>query len=1005
MVVCDRCGVESPGTFRFCGGCGAPLEAQAPVRETRKVVTALFCDVVGSTTLGEEIDPEALRAVMQRYFAEMRATIERHGGTVEKFIGDAVVALFGVPQIHEDDALRAVRAAAEIRERLPALAAEVGVVLRFRTGVNTGSVLASEGDTLTVGDAMNVAARLEQTAGEGEIVLGPETYQLVRHAVEAQPLEPLTLKGKSQPVAAFRLISLDAAAPVIARRHDTPFVGRERQLRRLRDGWSRAVEESGCHLFTLLGSAGVGKSRLVRELLGDIGEDATMLSGRCLYYGEGITFWPLIEALTPLGAHGQRVLDLLTAGGAASADELFLEVRLLLESLAAERPLILHIDDLQWAEAMLLDLIDHVADLSRGAPILILCTARPELLEERPAWAGGKLNATTVLLEPLGDEACAALVERLGDGLDEQARARAVAASQGNPLFLEEMIALAREGDSDSVPPTIQALLGARLERLATEDREVLECGAIEGEVFHGLAVRALVGAAASGEVEPRLAGLVRKELIRPHPATIGDDGAFRFRHLLIRDAAYDGLPKAVRADLHERFADWLEEFALDLAELDEIAAWHLEQAVRYRRELGREVEPALARRAAGRLETAGRRAGERSDVVAARSFLERAFALTGEAGEERARIAVELAATLIDAGSFVAVEDLLRIAESRPATAAVAALHRIVLQLHVDPDRALATVEATLPGLLDELAALDDQRALANARLVAFRSHWVRSRAQPAGVEALLAAESARAAGDERLRARALGEYVATLLFGPEPAQSMRAKLDAIAADSPGPLLAAFIGWARGEAARMAGDYDDAVALVEHSVEAMRAMGLDVLAAAAAQQLGSVYVAAGNPGGAVIALEQADAVLTGLGERSYRSTVQAQLARAHEACGERAAARAAVELAEELGSADDAINFAITHPVRARLALAEGNAQAAERWARSGVDYAFKTDFLSFRGQALLTLAQVLAASGRGGDATEAADKALAEFEAKGDQPGAGQANVLLAELGAASA
>ena len=301
MIVCARCATESPEGFRFCPGCGAALaEAPAP-RQSRKVVTALFCDVTGSTALGEELDPEALRGVLNRYFAEMRSIIERHGGTVEKFIGDAVMAVFGIPTVHEDDALRAVRAAAEIRDRLPAVAQDVRVTLRFRTGVNTGSVLTGEGETLAVGDAVNVAARLEQAAAPGEIVIGEETLALVRDAVQVEALAPLELKGKSEPVAAFRLVSVDADAPGIARHLDAPLVGRERELALLRQAWDRAVLESGCHLFTLIGEAGVGKSRLVGELLAGIAERATVLRGRCLHYGEGITFWPLVEALMAVG--------------------------------------------------------------------------------------------------------------------------------------------------------------------------------------------------------------------------------------------------------------------------------------------------------------------------------------------------------------------------------------------------------------------------------------------------------------------------------------------------------------------------------------------------------------------------------------------------------------------------------------------------------------------------------------------------------------------------------
>jgi class 3 adenylate cyclase len=389
MAICARCGAENPEGFRFCGQCTAPLADQDSRRSSRKVVTALFCDVTGSTTLGEQLDPEVFRGVLNRYFGEIRATIERHGGTVEKFIGDAVMAVFGIPRVREDDALRAVRAAAEIRERLPQVAEEVGVALRFRTGVNTGPVLIGEGENLAVGDAVNLAARLEQAAEPGEIVLGEETIRLVRAAVTVEALEPLELKGKSERVAAFRLITVDPAAAGFARHMDVPLVGREPELALLHQAWDRAVRESRCHLLTLLGEAGVGKSRLVSELLSAVADQATVLRGRCLHYGEGITFWPLVEALMPVGEPAAQVLQHLSRGGLAAPEELFWEVRRLLESLAAQRPVVLYLDDLQWAEAMLLDLLDHVADLSRGAPILLLCTARPELLDDRPAWGAG----------------------------------------------------------------------------------------------------------------------------------------------------------------------------------------------------------------------------------------------------------------------------------------------------------------------------------------------------------------------------------------------------------------------------------------------------------------------------------------------------------------------------------------------------------------------------------------------------------------------------------------
>jgi class 3 adenylate cyclase len=1000
MEVCAQCGAESPDGFRFCGSCGAAVgRQQDPQCQTRKVVTALFCDVTGSTALGEELDPEVLRGVLNRYFEDMRATIERHGGTVEKFIGDAVMAVFGIPRVHEDDALRAVRAAAEIRDRLPAVAKEAGVTLRFRTGVNTGPVLMGEGENLAIGDAVNVAARLEQGAAPGEIVLGAETLRLVRDAVEVEALEPLELKGKSEPVAAYRLLTLDRSAPGIARHLDAQLVGRERELRLLREAWERVVGESGCHLFTLLGAAGVGKSRLIAELLAGIDGQATVLRGRCLPYGEGITFWPLIEALGSAGAEAQLVLERLGGGGAAVPQELFWEVRRLLESLAKQRPLVLHIDDLQWAEPMLLDLLDHVVDLSRGAPILLLCSARPELLEDRAGWAGGKLNAASVLLEPLGPDAAAALLARLGDGLDRQVQERIVRASEGNPLFLEEMASLASEGGTTTVPPTIQALLSARLERLALEERDLLERGAVEGEVFHRLAVLALAEEGLASELEPRLAALVRKELIRPHPATFEGDDAFRFRHLLIRDAAYEGLPKAVRAELHERFAAWLEQSAR-LPELDEIVGWHLEQTLRYARELGHEADPVLIERAAGRLHAAGRRAGDRSDPAAARNLLDRALALARPDGSLRALIAVDLADQLTDVGEYDRVDELLSIGESEPELAGLAALARFEWGLRAQRGQGVGTIESLLPGLLEGFERTGDERGIARTHMAWCFAHWLKSRATPAGEHAALAAEHARLAGDEGLRARALSFYLTTLVFGPLSTAEIAAEADAIERDANGAYVAVWLDTVRGRLADLAGRFDEAERLTERAADGLLEMGLMTLAGGQQQFLAWIRQRAGDRLGALAALQEGDKVLADLNEHAYRSTTQAMIAEAHAEAGDRDSALAALELSESLGGPEDTINFVFTHGVRARLALVEGDHGQAERWARSALDYANRTDFYWSLAGAKLVLARVLAETGRTSEAEQELQAALGLYRAKGDLPATAEVETLLAAL-----
>ncbi len=997
MAICERCGTESPSGFRFCGGCGAELPQASEAHDARKVVTALFCDVVGSTALGEELDPEALHHSLSRYFVAISETIERHGGTVQKFAGDAVLAVFGIPRVHEDDALRAVRAADEISGCLPRVAEEIGVTLRVRTGLNTGLVLSDQGRTLAMGDAVNVAARLEQAAKPGEILLGAETLRLVRDAVEVEALEPLTLKGKAEPVPAFRLLRVDPVTAGSARRLDVPLVNREPEVRLLREAWEWTVAQSGCHLFTLLGTAGVGKSRLAEELLAGVGEEAIILRGRCLHYGEGITFWPIIEALTPLGESSQPVRDRLSSGGAATPGELFWEVRRHLESLATRGPVILHIDDLHWAEPMLVDLLDHIADLSQGAPILVLCAARPELLEEHAGFGAAKPNATTVQLAPLASEHCEQLLQHLGDELSRQARARVIRTSEGNPLFLQELAELAREGGELDVPPTIQALLADRLERLPADQRELLERGAIEGQVFHRSAVAVLGGWESPIEVESQLAALVRKDLIRPHPSNVPGDEAFRFRHLLIRDAAYERLPKATRAILHARYARWLEEVPIDFLEVDEIAGWHLEQAVRHREDLRREVDSGLTLGAARHLRAAGRRAAARSDVVAARNLFERALGLAPEGDPLRIKIGVELAEQLVEAGDLARADELLSMAERGHEDVGPASLTRLEWLVYAKPGEANETIESRLPRMLEELRRSGDDRGLAKAHMLAFWTRWTASQATLAGAEVRLAARHARTAGDTGLWSRALGWYVATLIYGPQNATMIAAELDAIEAEQHGPYLAAFVDLGRGEVERLGRRFAEACRLTERALAAFRALGIHTMAATCEQTLAWIELSEGDVAEALASLLRADAILADAGERSARSTTQAMLARAHELLGDRAGARAAVEFAEELSAPQEALNYATTHGVRARLALAAGDAEAAERWARSAVACARKTDFAVLQARATLELAQVLSACGRMKEASSEARMALGLFNAKGDEPGSDAALALL--------
>ena len=982
----------------------SPADPSPGRRPSRRVVTALFCDVTGSTALGEELDPEALHEVMNRYLRELRAVIERHGGSVDKFIGDAMMAVFGIPQLREDDALRAVRAAWEIRERLPAVAEEVGVALTFRTAVNTGMVLSGGGENLAIGDAVNVAARLEQSAAPGEILLGSETLRLVRDAVRVEELEPLPVKGKADPVRSFKLVGIDLHAARRAPPFDRPLVGRERELDLVRQAWERTVEESGCHLFTLLGLAGVGKSRLAAELLSGVGDTATALRGRCLHYGEGITFWPVVEALTPVGARADRVLERLGSGGAATPEELFWEVRRLLVALARERPVILHIDDLQWGEQMLLDLLDHIVELSRGVPILLLCTARPELLDDRPNWGGGKLNATSALLQPLGASECEVLLDQLGDGINRELKARVIAASEGNPLFLEEMAALAREQQTFAVPPTIQALLAARLDRLPAEQRELLERGAIEGEVFHLAAVRALAGDGQAGFLELALAALVRQELIRPHASTLERDDAFRFRHILIRDAAYAGLPKTLRADLHERFARWLEQRSRELSEVDEIAGWHLEQGIRYRTELGRKLDPALSQRAAEHLHAAGRRASWRGDAGAAVNLLERALALVPQASTIGATVCVDLAERLLDIGDLARMDELLSAAERDPHTADLAALTRLDWMLAAEPQNAVRAIETRLPRILERVETAADARGLAKAHMLAFELHWYAGRVAAAGGELRRVADYARDAGDGGTRSRALGWSLIALIAGPADAKTLEEAIGAMEREDLGPYLAAYLDRGRAELERLNGNLDAARRFARRAIEGVGALGKGATQGGFELVLGELELLAGSPAVALEALLRSDAILAELGERAVRSTTQALLAAAHERLGNRDAARASCELSDKLAAREDVLNYMTTHRVRARLALAEGDDNAAEGWARSAVRYACGTEFGRWTAEARLDLAGILLALERPQEARIEARAALDLYNRKCDLLGTGEASAMLDQISAAA-
>jgi class 3 adenylate cyclase/tetratricopeptide (TPR) repeat protein len=623
VTVCQSCGHENPDGARFCNGCGAQLEpTAAAAREERKVVTVVFADLVGSTAAAERSDPEDVRAMLAAHHARVRTELERFGGTVEKFIGDAVVAVFGAPVVHEDDPERAVRAALAIRDA----AGEAGVELRV--AVNTGEALVSidarpaDGEGMVAGDVVNTAARIQSAAPVNGVVVGESTFRATEQLIEYRTREPVAAKGKAEPVRVWEAVAPRARfgsdmelAPLVA------LVGRDEEVDALRDALSRARRRHEPQLVTVVGVPGIGKSRLVSEAFRIVDEDEEIITwrqGRCLPYGEGISYWALgemakaqagvletdsaaeteakliaaITALLPdaddsvwVAGHLRPLLGLATDAMAGGDDrgEAFAAWRRFCESLAEQRPTVLVFEDLHWADDGLLDFVDGLVDRATGVPLLVLCSARPELLTRRPGWGGGKANAITLSLAPLSDKDTALLVaEHLAQAvLPASLQQTLLRRAEGNPLFAGEYIRMLRDrgllrfdgetwrlDESDvEVPETVQGIIAARLDALEPEEKELLQAAAVVGKVFWLGSVAAVAGVE-PWEAEERLHVLERKELVRrDRRGSVAGEMEYSVRHVLVRDVAYGQIPRVRRADLHVRAAEWIESLGADRAE------------------------------------------------------------------------------------------------------------------------------------------------------------------------------------------------------------------------------------------------------------------------------------------------------------------------------------------------------------------------------------------------------------------------------------------------------
>ena len=1041
MAACPSCGEANPARARFCLACGTALSApREPPAEMRKTVTVVFCDVVDSTPLGEQLDAETYRRVISRYFIEASRVFERHGGTVEKFIGDAVMAVFGIPVVHEDDALRAVRAAAELREAIAGLNADLrprlGIELGVRVGVDTGEVVAgdaAEGQAFATGETVVVAQRLEAAASSGEILIGASTHHLVRDAVLVEPVR-LELKGLGAREA-WRLLGVVAGAPAFARQLDRPLVGRERELSLLEHAFQRAVEERSCHLFTVFGAAGVGKSRLVNEFVTGLGDEAQVLTGRCVPYGEGMTFWPLREMIREAAAIGSKtppaeargtlayflegdpdaeaVAEVLTAvtgiaEGESTTEETLWALRKLVERRALERPHALVFDDVQWAEPAFLDLVDQLAQWTRDAPVLIVCLARPELLEEHPGWGGGKVNASSIQLEPLRGEVLDRLIENLLEGaaVPPETLETLRAAGDGNPLFVEEMLAMLvdqgrlKQDDGGwretatvgpiEAPPTIQALLAARIDRLDEGERDVLGRASVIGKTFSREALGALVSAE---QIDACLPALDRKDLIRPELGQPADE-VYRFRHILIRDAAYNALPKELRSDLHARLADWLA-VARPEREFEEVLGFHLEQAHRYHFELSDDTGElhVLAARAARHLAAAGRRAIGRGDHRGAAGLLTRATLLLRDDDRARVELSPDLALALTETGELEqavailehAIEDAERIGDEQLVLRAK--LESAIFRGRRDPDWEADELRRLAEEAKRVFEPAEDHAGLMRVWFALSLVHLVKAQwaERAAALEHVL--RYARLAGARREEANAIGALALTLTWGPTPVAEAIARCEEMLSQVEGEMrLRTRVLVALAELHALEGDFDKARRLYSEAKTVAQDHGLQLLAALQTLTGGTIELLAGDALAAEAELRWGYETLRRMGEKLSFSTNAALLAEALYRQDRVDEAETLTQVGEESAPPDDVASQTWLRGTKAKILVRRGEAAAAEHLAREAVALAERADAMTLRGDSLLALSEVLRICGRGDEARAAADQARSVYERKGN-------------------
>ena len=1051
MSVCPSCGYGNQAGAKFCSECGAALAAAEPLaREERKVVTVLFADLVGFTARAEQLDPEDVRAVLSPYYARLRAELERFGGTVEKFIGDAVMALFGAPVAHEDDPERAVRAALAIRD----WAAEQGQI-QVRVGVNTGEALVTlgarpgHGEGMAAGDMVNTAARLQAAAPVNGILVGERTYLPTRAVIEYRPADPVAAKGKRDPVPAWEAVQararLGADVPHQAR---AALVGRDRELGVLRDALGRVRAERSPQLVTLVGVPGIGKSRLVYELSQVAEADTELIAwrqGRSLPYGEGVSFWALAEmvkaqagileddtaeeARAKLAAMTEQVLGgtaeaewvrrhlgalagLSGDGAAAGGDrsEVFAAWRQFVEALAEARPLVLVFEDLHWADDGLLDFVDYLAEWAGGVPLLVVGTARPELLARRPGWGGGKPNTVTLSLAPLSDADTARLIGLLRGRavLDAGQQTMLLTQAGGNPLYAEQyvqMLAEQRAGRELPVPDSVQGIIAARLDLLAAADKRLLQDAAVIGKLFWPGAVLALGGTPSRGELDEQLHELERRQLVRRDRASsVAGQTQYAFTHVLVRDVAYGQIPRAARAGQHAAAAGWIESLGRpdDHAEM---LVYHYQRALDLARAAG-QVTAELVPRARAALHRAGDRAFTLNAYPAAAGYYRAALALwPQDARGQRAGLLHMLGATLYEVGELHQAEAAL--AEgSQAATAARLPGLQARMGLRLAELRALqgAPFEEALAecrAATSILEAEGDLEGLAEAwQLTGMTRMWLGD--TPADQQALeRAIACARQAGYRRVQIQASMWLAWTFQSLPVPADMAIARAEQLLQTANGePWAEADILIPLSLIYAYAGRFADARDAIARSRSVYDRSGAKVKLAHGAFAAGYVELIAADAAAAEHHLREAYETLRAMGERGTLSSIVGFLAEALYAQGRLDEARQMTEEAQAAAAASDIDAQARWRAVRAKVLARSGQFPAARTVLDEAEALVSPTSWAALQAEILMARAEVDRLAGESDQAGASLRAALRIYQDRHAAPLADQAAAALARV-----